>query len=93
MGLKYPYSVLYAPSWENDGKEDDFIKAVQGLSVNLLIKQAAWNEWYPDIIRNIREMRQLHEGKYDNVYYIEPEEDIFTALGLSLIHISEPTRR
>ncbi len=89
MGLKYPYSVLYAPSWENDGKEDDFIKAVQGLSVNLLIKQAAWNEWYPDIIRNIREMRQLHEGKYDNVYYIEPEEDIFTALGICDLVVSD----
>ncbi len=89
MGLKYPYSVLYAPSWENDGKEDDFIKAVQGLPVNLLIKQAAWNEWYPHIIRNIQEMRQLHEGKYDNVYYIEPEEDIFTALKICDLVVSD----
>lgn len=89
MGLKYPFSVLYAPSWENDGKEDDFIKALQELPVNLLIKQAAWNEWYPHIIRNIREMRQLHEGKYENVYYIEPEEDIFTALEICDLVVSD----
>ena len=27
-------------------------------------------------------MRALHEGKYDNVYYIEPEESIMTALAM-----------
>ncbi len=89
LGLKYRYSVLYAPSWENDGKEDDFIKAVQELEVNLLIKQAAWNEWYPEIRKNIQEMRKLHEGKFDNVYYIEPEEDIFTALAICDLVVSD----
>lgn len=89
LGLKYQYSVLYAPSWENDGKEDDFIRAVQELEVNLLIKQAAWNECYPEIRRNIQEMRKLHEGKFDNVYYIEPEEDIFTALDICDLVVSD----
>lgn len=89
MGLKYQYSVLYAPAWENDGKEDEFIKALQGLKVNLLVKQADWNQCDSDILENIREMRRLHEGKYDNVYYIEPKEDIFTALGMCDLVVSD----
>ena len=46
LNLKYDISILYAPSWENDGKEDDFIKALSSLNVNLLIKQADWSEVY-----------------------------------------------
>lgn len=82
LHLKYDVSILYAPSWENDGKEDDFIKALSSLNVNLLIKQAHWPEKYSNIVENIKNMRALHEGKYDNVYYIEPEESIMTALAM-----------
>ena len=89
LGLKYQYSILYAPSWENNGKEDDFVRAVQGLEVNLLIKQAHWNESYLNIIKNIQEMRRMHEGKYENLYYIEPEEDIFTALATCDLVVSD----
>ena len=63
LNLKYDISILYAPSWENDGKEDDFIKALSSLNVNLLIKQADWSEVYSNITENIRQMRELHEGK------------------------------
>lgn len=87
--LKYNFSVLYAPSWENDEKEDDFVRALASLPVNLLIKQAHWSAEYPHIIENIRQMRTLHEGKYDNVYYIEPEESILTALELCDMVVSE----
>lgn len=87
--LKYNYSVLYAPSWENDGKEDEFIQALADLPVNLLIKQAHWSATYQNIIDNIEEMRKLHEGKYDNVYYIEPEESIMTALKMCDLIVSE----
>lgn len=52
--LKYNYSVLYAPSWENDDKEDDFVRALASLNVNLLIKQAHWPEEYSQIINNIQ---------------------------------------
>lgn len=89
MYLKYDFSILYAPSWENDGKEDDFIKALSSLKVNLLIKQAHWSEKYVNIIENIKEMRRLHEGKYDNVYYIEPEESIMTALSMCDLVVSD----
>ncbi len=36
FNLKYSFSVLYAPSWEYDEKEDDFIRALATLNVNLL---------------------------------------------------------
>mgnify|MGYP000754976854 FL=1 len=89
LNLKYDISILYAPSWENDGKEDDFIKALSSLNVNLLIKQADWSEVYSNITENIRQMRELHEGKYENVYYIEPQESIMTALAMSDIIVSD----
>ena len=34
-------------------------------------------------------MRAMHEGNYDNVYYIEPEESIMTALSLCDIVVSD----
>ncbi len=89
LHLKYDFSILYAPSWENDGKEDDFVKALSSLKVNLLIKQSHWNRKYSNIIQNIKEMRNLHEGKFDNVYYIEPEESIMTALAMSDLVVSD----
>lgn len=89
LNLKYHVSVLYAPSWENDEKEDDFIRALASLPVNLLIKQAHWNLDYSYIIRNIEQMRRLHEGKYENVYYIETEESIMTALELCDLVVSD----
>lgn len=89
LNLKYDTSVLYAPSWENDGKEDDFITSLSSLNVNLLIKQAHWSAEYPSIIQNIQQMRSLHEGKYENVYYIEPSESILTALTLCDMVVSD----
>lgn len=88
LGLKYNYTVLYAPSWENDGKEDDFIQALSSLPVNLLIKQACWS-FLPEIQSNVEQMRRLHEHHYDNVYYIEQEESIMTAIALCDLLVSE----
>ena len=89
LHLRYNFSVLYAPSWENDEKEDDFVRALASLPVNLLIKQAHWPDKYAHIINNIKQMRALHENKYDNVYYIEPEESILTALELCDMVVSD----
>ncbi len=89
LNLKYDFSILYAPSWENDEKEDDFICALATLGVNLLIKQAHWSDSYSHIIENIKQMRAIHENKYDNVYYIEPEENIMTALKLCDVVVSD----
>lgn len=87
--MKHNYTVLYAPSWENDGKEDDFVKALSSLKINLLIKQASWPKEYQTIIDNIKKMRKLHENVYDNVYYIEPEESIMSALYICDLVVSE----
>lgn len=87
--LKYDRTVLYAPSWENDGKEDEFVRALASLEVNLLIKQAHWPDEYADITENIEAMRAEHEGKYENVYYIEPEESILVALGMCDLVVSD----
>lgn len=89
MNLKYDISVLYAPSWENDGKEDDFVQALSSLPVNLLVKQASWPEEYHWVIESIEEMRSLHEGKYDNLHYIEPEESILVALKMCDLVVSD----
>lgn len=89
LGLRYSFSVLYAPSWENDGKEHDFVSSLAELPVNLLIKQAHWPDKYQFVIDNIAEMRALHEGKYDNVYYISPEESIMTALEMCDMVVSD----
>lgn len=89
LRLPYDISILYAPSWENDGKEEDFVRSLASLKANLLIKQAQWPPQYQSIINNIRQMRAMHEGKYDNVYYIEPTESIMTALELCDIVVSE----
>lgn len=89
MNLKYDISVLYAPSWENDGKEDDFVRALSSLPVNLLIKQASWSVGYEQMNKNIADMRKLHEGKYENLHYIEPEESISVALNLCDLIVSD----
>lgn len=88
LNLKYDYSILYAPSWENDGKEDDFIQALSSLPANLIIKQACWS-MLPEIQANIEQMRKLHEHRYENVYYIEQEENIMNAIALCDLLISE----
>ncbi len=89
MDLKYDISVLYAPSWENDEKEDDFVRALASLPVNLLIKQASWPKGYEQIVKNIEDMRNMHEGKYKNLHYIEPEESILVALKLCDLVVSD----
>lgn len=88
LNLKYEHTILYAPSWENDGKEDDFVKALCDLPVNLLIKQAVY-AGYPMIEANAKQMRELHEGKYDNVYYIEPSINIMEVYPICDIVVSD----
>ncbi|MCR4892816.1 MAG: CDP-glycerol glycerophosphotransferase family protein [Lachnospiraceae bacterium] len=89
LHLKYNYSILYAPSYEFEGKEDDFVTSLQSMPVNLLIKQAHWTSEFQYVIDEIDEMRALHEGKYENVYYIEPKESIMVALAMSDLIISD----
>lgn len=88
LNMKYDKTILYAPSWENDGKEDEFIQALCDLPVNLLIKQGTF-VGYPHIISNVRLMREMHEGKYDNVYYMDPGSNIMDAYSFCDIVVSD----
>ena len=88
MDINKP-TVLYAPAWENDGKQDDFVKAMLELDVNILIKQAPFNEKeFPHICENIKEMYELHKN-VERVTILDVTENIFTAIALSDILVSE----
>lgn len=89
FNMKYDYTILYAPSWEYFNKEDDFIKALSSLKVNLVVKQASWPESYSWVTDSINEMRKMHEGILDNLYYIESEESIMVALGMCDMVVSD----
>lgn len=87
----HEFTVLYAPSWENDHKEDDFVSALKDLPINLLVKQVplASSSRFDFVRDNIREMRELHDNKYENLYYIEPDENIMIALAAADIVVSD----
>lgn len=88
LGLLYDKTILYAPSWENDGKEDDFVQALCDLPVNLLIKQGTFDNM-PSIRKNISKMREMHEGKYDNVYYMDARSNIMDAYPFCDVVVSD----
>lgn len=89
--FKYDFTVLYAPSWENDGKEDDFVSTLIDLPVNLLVKQVpvAASPQFDFVRENIKKMRELHDHKYENLYYIEPDENIMVALAICDMVVSD----
>ena len=82
-------TVLYAPAWENDGKQDDFVRAMQNLNVNIIIKQ--WDadpQKFPNQVKNVIEMRRMHEN-LPGVVILPPETNIFLAIAASDILVSE----
>ncbi len=86
LNMKYEYTVLYVPSWENDGKEHDFVSAICDLPVNLLIKQGAWT--VGALAENVKRMREVHES-YENVYYVNPRENIMNIYPLCDLVVSD----
>lgn len=89
LGLKYEHSILYAPSWENHGKQDEFVQSLKDLPVNLLLKQAPWSDKYRWVLNNIEEMDALHRNCADNVYVIDREISIMYCLGLADVMVSD----
>lgn len=82
-------TVLYAPAWENDGKEDEFVRAMTPLDVNILIKQ--WDadpEKFPKQVANVRAMKEMHEGM-PGVTILPPETNIFVAIAACDLLVSE----
>lgn len=89
LGLKHEKSVLYAPSWENHGKQDDFVKAFVDMPVNVLLKQAPWSSAYSWVWDNINQMNELHRGCAENVHIIDPEVSIMYCLSLADVLVSD----
>lgn len=82
-------TVLYAPAWENDGKQDEFVKAMLPVGVNILIKQyPATEDVQPQQYINIKEMYQLHKD-ISGVTILDPRTNIFDAIVVSDILVSE----
>lgn len=89
LNLRHPHTILYAPSWENDGKQEEFVQALKELSVNLLLKQAPWSSAYPHILRNIEAMNQRHRNLQENVHIIDPAVGIMDCLAVADLVVSE----
>lgn len=81
-------TVLYAPAWENDGKQTDFVEAMMPLDVNILVKQAPWPDNYPEQLKNIAEMRELHKSN-PRVIQLDPKTSILDAIMISEVLVSE----
>ena len=88
-GLQHQKTILYAPSWENDGKQDDFVQRLKDLPVNLLLKQAPWSKEYPQVLRNIEEMNRIHRGMASNIHVVDPEVSIMYCIGISDLLVSD----
>jgi hypothetical protein len=81
-------TVLYAPAWENDHKQDEFVQAMMQLDVNILVKQAPWPDTYPDQLKNIKEMYELHKDN-PRVIQMDPKTSILDAIMVSDVLVSE----
>lgn len=86
-------TILYAPAWENDYKQDDFVQAMKTLDVNILIKQGPWNSprWLkerPDIYQNVLDMNELHKD-LPGVTILDGTLNIFEAIAVSDVLVSE----
>lgn len=85
-------TVLYAPAWENDNKQDDFVKAMQKLDVNILIKQAPMDPNYSLAYKlsceEVKRMYELHKD-ISGVTILDPKTNIFDAILACDVLVSE----
>lgn len=81
-------TVLYAPAWENDHKQDEFVQAMMKLDVNILIKQIPWPDSYVEQINNINEMYELHKDN-PRVKMLDRMGNILDAIMISDVLVSE----
>lgn len=81
-------TVLYAPAWENDNKQEEFVQAMMKLDVNIVVKQGPWAEIYVDQIANIKKMYELHKDN-PRVIQVDPKVNILDVIAVSDILVSE----
>lgn len=89
LGLRHEVSVLYAPAWENDGKQDEFVRALMDLPVNLLLKQYPWTDEWPDMLANVAAANALHRDIAPNVHILDPSVNIMHAIEIGDVMVSE----
>ncbi len=82
-------TVLYAPSWEWDGRQLEMIEACKELDVNLIIKQFPWNpktfKFQYDICNEMSEKSK----NIPNVFVFDTAINIFNAINLCDVLVSE----
>lgn len=82
-------TILYAPAWENDNKQDDFVRAMLQLDVNIIIKQYdASPITYPETYAEICRMYEMHKD-IERVTILPAKTNIFNAIAMSDILVSE----
>jgi hypothetical protein len=89
LGIQAGPSVLYAPSFENDGKQDDVVQACRDLDCNLLIKQAPWPDSHPEMVANIEEMANAHRGRHPRLHILDSRMDIMSALAMADVLVTD----
>ena len=89
LNLQHDISILYAPAWENDRKQDEFVQALIDLPVNLLLKQFPWTDQWPDMVANVAEMNALHRNIARNVHVLDPDISIMHAIEIGDVMVSE----
>lgn len=82
-------TVLYAPSWEWDNRQLEIIEACRDLDVNLVIKQfPSTPERFPEQYKIITDLAEKSKN-IDNVFVLDPSLNIFDAITISDILVSE----
>lgn len=85
-------TILYAPAWENDHKQDDFVQSLKDLDVNLLIKHYPFDPKtsvaYKECYDEMQHMYELHKD-IPNVTILDPKTNIMEVIAISDILVSE----
>lgn len=84
-------TLLYAPSWEWDGRQMDVVETAAKLGVNLIVKHFPWkneNACFAEQIRQIEELKKKCQGR-PNLYLFDSDINIFSAIALCDGLISE----
>jgi hypothetical protein len=89
LDLQHDISILYAPAWENDNKQDEFVRALIDMPVNLLLKQYPWTDEWPDMMANVAAANALHRDIAPNVHILDPAISIMHAIELGDVMVSE----
>jgi len=92
LNLPYKKTVLYAPSFETDGKQKDLMNLLRGTNTNLLVKHWLMSlddqKNYPDVWNNIEEINTT-ALKENYIRILPPETSIMTCLGLCDILVTD----